>query len=503
MDSPTRPFNCPVIPLDFTETSRSAVQHPAVAFVEAHKCSEDAANTDIENSSVTKAIVCPSQKKQLDDISLSLQDHMTNLDSPDPSVYFIVKGTWWKEWILYANQIVNEIPNPINNEDVIKDLFKDSPDPSKCAFSLKDDVKIEFADVTGYNPANCIALPYVTWMALSSWFGGGPPIIYRGLLRSRGNKVVLDVIRSRSFAAVDVDLQTGKILVLGVPAAPAGDKPLAEDGLPSTGAQPGPTANHSTGTTGHCFVCGDVSKSRCSRCSKVFYCSSLCQKAHWRYHKTWCTKQGSAAPVGKRGNVGFINTGNSCYLNSSVQCLTHCLPLTKLFLGDKYIRYVNATNKDGSGQNAILVREYDQLLKDMWFDNRGLCSPSRIKAVLGSINRDYMGNLQQDAHDVLELLLDRIHEDLNRVTTKPYTEQPEGDGSNDAQISEEAWSKHRLRHDSVITDMFGGQFKSTVSCCSKDCKRVSVTFDYFNTLQLAIPGPMSHVMMLYMPNIQV
>lgn len=117
--------------------------------------------------------------------------------------------------------------------------------------------------------------------------------------------------------------------------------------------------------------------------------------------------------------------------------------------------------------------------------------------------QDYLGNSQQDSHDVLELMLDRIHEDLNRIFLKPYVEQPEGDGTNDSQISEEAWQKHRTRHNSSVTDLFGGQFKSKVSCCSDNCSRVSVTFDYFNTLQLAIPGPTSHVTMLFVPYIQV
>lgn len=160
---------------------------------------------------------------------------------------------------------------------------------------------------------------------------------------------------------------------------------------------------------------------------------------------------------------------------------------------------LNPTNKDGSGKNAQLVREFEKLSKDMWFDTRSCFSPVRIKAVLGSISMDYQGNLQQDAHDVLELILDRLHEDVNRVVVKPYIEQPEGDGTNDVEIGQDAWEKHQRRHSSAITDLFGGQLKSNVSCCSENCTRVSVTFDYFNTLQLAIPGPMSHQMVVYAP----
>lgn len=215
----------------------------------------------------------------------------------------------------------------------------------------------------------------------------------------------------------------------------------------------------------------------------------------------WCSDK-LETPLGRRGNTGLLNIGNSCYLNSSIQCLIHCHPLVSFFLSDRFMDDLNPTNKDGSGNNAQLVREFDRLAKDMWFDTRSCFSPARIKTVLGTISRDYMGNLQQDAHDVLELMLDRLHEDVNRVLVKPYIEQPEGDGTNDIAVGSDAWEKHQRRHNSAITDLFGGQLKSKVSCCSKNCSRVSVTFDYFNTLQLAIPGPMSHVMVVYVPHIE-
>ena len=78
----------------------------------------------------------------------------------------------------------------------------------------------------------------------------------------------------------------------------------------------------------------------------------------------------------------------------------------KYFLSDRFVEDVNPTNKDGSGSNAQLVKEFERLSKDMWFDTRSCFSPARLKAVLGSISIDYRGNQQQDSHDVLELLLD-------------------------------------------------------------------------------------------------
>ena len=41
--------------------------------------------------------------------------------------------------------------------------------------------------------------------------------------------------------------------------------------------------------TGKCFVCEKVSKSRCSGCSQVFYCSTDHQKRDWKVHRPKCS----------------------------------------------------------------------------------------------------------------------------------------------------------------------------------------------------------------------
>jgi len=88
--------------------------------------------------------------------------------------------------------------------------------------------------------------------------------------------------------------------------------------------------------------------------------------------------------------------------------------------------------------------------------------------------------------------LDGLHEDLNRVTQKPYVETVESNGRPDEEVAKEAWEGHLKRNRSIIVDLFQGQFKSTVIC--PVCDKVSITFDPFMYLSVPLPVSTERVM---------
>ncbi|RHY12190.1 hypothetical protein DYB36_009163, partial [Aphanomyces astaci] len=91
-----------------------------------------------------------------------------------------------------------------------------------------------------------------------------------------------------------------------------------------------------------------------------------------------------------------------------------------------------------------------------------------------------------DAQELLAFLLDGLHEDVNRITNKPYVEAVDSNGTEpDAAVAATAWQNHLLRNASVFVDTLHGQFKSTVVC--PHCAKVSITFDPFNCVQLELP----------------
>jgi len=62
----------------------------------------------------------------------------------------------------------------------------------------------------------------------------------------------------------------------------------------------------------------------------------------------------------------------------------------------------------------------------------------------------------------------------------------EEEGRNLEDMAADTWDRHLHRNESIITDLFHGQFKSTVEC--SQCDRISITFDPMMSLLLPIPA---------------
>jgi ubiquitin carboxyl-terminal hydrolase 4/11/15 len=117
------------------------------------------------------------------------------------------------------------------------------------------------------------------------------------------------------------------------------------------------------------------------------------------------------------------------------------------------------------GLNGRVATEYAALVSNLWSgQEESSFSPYKFKQVIGEFNSMFAGIYQQDSQELLNSLLDGMHEDLNRVSVKPYTETPEMEGWADADIAKEMWRLYKGRNDSVIVDLFQGMYRSVVEC---------------------------------------
>ncbi|KAL8438669.1 hypothetical protein ACSSS7_000011 [Eimeria intestinalis] len=185
------------------------------------------------------------------------------------------------------------------------------------------------------------------------------------------------------------------------------------------------------------------------------------------------------------GLVGLVNLANTCFLNAAVQCLSAVLPFSRHFLSGAYKAEINEQNCMGT--QGRLANAYAKTLKALWASNESAFAPRELKWAVGEVREEFLGFSQQDSQELLAFLLDGIHEDLNRVRKKPYYEDKiEGAaGASDSVTALRSWQRHREVHDSIVVDLFQGQYRSQLIC--PECRRLSVTFDPFLNLSLPLP----------------
>uniref|UniRef100_A0AAZ3P3I0 Ubiquitin carboxyl-terminal hydrolase 32 n=1 Tax=Oncorhynchus tshawytscha TaxID=74940 RepID=A0AAZ3P3I0_ONCTS len=185
----------------------------------------------------------------------------------------------------------------------------------------------------------------------------------------------------------------------------------------------------------------------------------------------------------EKGATGLSNLGNTCFMNSSIQCVSNTTPLTDYFISGRHLYELNRTNP--IGMRGHMAKCYGDLLMELWSGTQRNVAPLKLRWTIAKYAPRFNGFQQQDSQELLAFLLDGLHEDLNRVHEKPYVELKDSNGRPDWEVALEAWENHLRRNRSIVVDLFHGQLKSQVKC--KTCGHISARFDPFNFLSLPLP----------------
>ena len=189
-------------------------------------------------------------------------------------------------------------------------------------------------------------------------------------------------------------------------------------------------------------------------------------------------------PGSNHGVCGGHNLGNTCFMNSSIACLSNCTELTTYFLTKKYEKDINKSNKEGLG--GRLAKAWYNLLDQYWNSNSRAGNPSEVKSCVARKVHKFAGFSQQDSNEFMTEFLSLLSEDLNKTDKKEYKQLKEkGNNETDFECAKRFWDLHIKLNDSIVSDLFSGLLKSEVHC--PNCNFINITFDPFNTLTLPIP----------------
>ena len=120
--------------------------------------------------------------------------------------------------------------------------------------------------------------------------------------------------------------------------------------------------------------------------------------------------------------VGLENLGNTCFMNSSLQCLLHIQPLVSYFLANDIDQVLNKR----SPMKGLIATSFALLVKEIANATAGSAvAPVDFQRVVGRHAPHLLDNQQQDCQEFLRFLLDGMSDDLCRnrregsVSTSP------------------------------------------------------------------------------------
>ena len=185
-----------------------------------------------------------------------------------------------------------------------------------------------------------------------------------------------------------------------------------------------------------------------------------------------------------RGITGLANCGNTCFLNSTMQVLSHTYELNELLDSDKLKKHINKC------PHAILLLEWDKLRQMMWSENCTIAPNGFIQAVqkvARHCNREmFTGFAQNDLPEFLVFISESFHTALSREVNMNIRGTPQNSQDKVAIKCFDMIKTMYEKEYSELVKLFYGISVSEIQSVTGES--YSINAEPFNLISLPIPS---------------
>ena len=186
-----------------------------------------------------------------------------------------------------------------------------------------------------------------------------------------------------------------------------------------------------------------------------------------------------------KGRTGLANVGNTCYMNSCLQCLSHTYELNNFLDSTTYKERLN------NNPDAVILVEWDNLRTMMWSQNCTVAPYGFVNAIqkVARIKSQqlFTGHEQNDLQEFLMFLLESFHKAISRQVEMKVSGTIKNDKDIMAIECFKMMSTMYEKDYSEIIGMFYGIHVSTITSL-ENSETLSVRPEPFFVLSLSLPS---------------